>query len=309
MQGLTLSRKYFEAHGLPLIESRFGHVRDRIAAGLVGDGSECFGFDDELSRDHDWGPGFCVWLTADDYLAFGPALQEAIDGLPTVFEGFGPRRQSRWGQDRVCVFEIGAFYRRFIGCGQPPDDPEDWLMLPETALAACTNGEVFTDPPDEFSRRRRVLLDFYPEDVRLKKIASRCMTIGQSGQYNYPRCVKRGDVFGARYAMTKFCADYFSAVFLLNKRYLPFYKWVGRAASTLPLLGPASLDKITRLMGEAADPARCRELIESLCADLVGVLRAEALTEGTGDFLADHGPEVQRRIQHPGLRERDVWIG
>lgn len=47
----------------------------------------------------------------------------------------------------------------------------------------------------EFTRWRKTLLDFYPEDVRLKKIASRCMTIGQAGQYNLARCVKRGDFF------------------------------------------------------------------------------------------------------------------
>lgn len=308
MQGLTLSRKYFEACGLPLIESRFSHVRDRIAAGLVGDGSECYGFDDELSRDHDWGPGFCVWLTAEDFQSFGPDLQEAIDGMPPVFEGFGPRRQGRWGQGRIGVFEVGDFYQRFIGRQDPPDDPEEWLLIPEVALAACTNGAVFIDPAGEFTRRRRALLDFYPEDVRLKKIASRCMTIGQSGQYNYLRCIKRGDAFGARYAVIKFCADYFSAIFLLNKQYMPFYKWVARAAENLPLLGRTSRERITRLVGET-DPLDCQEIIASLCADLVGALQAENWTDSNSDFLVDHGPEVQRRIRHSALRERDVWIG
>ena len=134
------------------------------------------------------------------------------------------------------------------------------------------------------------------------------MTIGQSGQYNYPRCVRRGDAFGARYAIIKFCADYFSAVFLLNKRYMPFYKWVTRAAEKLPLLGPTSREKIVRLAVES-DPTECQELIASLCADLVSALQAKGWTESTSDFLVDHGPEIQRHIRHSGLRLRDVWIG
>ncbi len=308
MRGLTLSRNYFETCGRPLIEERFSHVRDRIAAGLAGDGSDCYGFDDEISRDHDWGPGFCVWLTADDYRAFGRELQQAIDELPAVFRGFGPRLQSRWGEGRVGVFEIDAFYRRFIGLEKAPDDPKQWLHLPETALAACTNGEVFFDPLGDFSRRRQALLDFYPEDVRLKKIASRCMTIAQAGQYNFPRCVKRGDVFGAQYALTKFCVDYFSAVFLLNKRYMPFYKWVVRAAETLPVLGKTGRKKTVALIRET-DSFRRREIIEDLCADLITVLKAENWTDSASDFLADHGPAIQQRIAHPGLRELNVWIG
>jgi len=62
MQGLSLCEKYFNEVGLPVLEKECGGLIDRMAFGLVGDGSECYGFDDKISRDHDWGAGFCIWL-------------------------------------------------------------------------------------------------------------------------------------------------------------------------------------------------------------------------------------------------------
>ncbi|MCK7515360.1 MAG: DUF4037 domain-containing protein [Desulfobacterales bacterium] len=219
MKGLEIAGQYFRLHGAPMIEQKFGAVQDRIAAGLVGEGSECFGFDDSLSQDHDWGPSFCLWLTKEDFDAFGESLRQEYENLPKEFDGVPARTVSAWGTGRVGVFEIGAFYRQFTGREDLPETVSQWRALPEANLAVCTNGRVFVDPLGEFTRIREGFLAFYPEDVMLKKIASRCMTAAQAGQYNYYRCVRRGEHAAAQYAEAKFIGDVISIVFLLNKRY------------------------------------------------------------------------------------------
>lgn len=307
MTGLDLAARYFQAHGASLIERRFADRRDEIAAGLVGPGSECFGFDDELSRDHDWGPGFCLWLTAEAHHAIGAPLQAALAELPPAFEGFSPRRTSTWGSGRIGVSEVGAFYRALIGLERAPHSPDEWRRIPETSLAVATNGAVFVDPSGEFSRIRGHLLDFYPEDVRLKKIASRCMTIAQAGQYNLPRCAQRRELVAARCAEARFCADVLSLVFLLNRRYAPFYKWRHRAVQALPFLG----DSTHRLLADLVASygfAKKKRIVEETCAALTAGLRRQGLSDAPGDFLLDHGPQVQQRIRDPQLRGADVWL-
>ncbi|KQC06434.1 MAG: hypothetical protein APR62_07960 [Smithella sp. SDB] len=308
MNGLTISERYFHEHGLPMILERFPLHTDRIACGLVGDGSECFGFDDEISRDHDWGPGFCVWLTRDDYDDIAEELIQKYEQLPSTFMGFGSRRQSEWGNDRVGVFEIGNFYSRYIGYKSVPQNNEEWMIVPESALAAATNGKVFYDPLGEFSSIRNRLLQFYPDDVRLKKMAARCMTIAQSGQYNLGRCIKREDQFAIRYAETKFCIDVISLIFLLNRRYTPFYKWMSRSLIELPRLGKEFFDKIGLLI-RTADSRLKPEIAEEICSMIIAELKAEDLTDSSSTFLLDHGPIIQSKIKDEKLRKRNVWIG
>ena len=308
MKGLELAERYFHELGLPMITERFPLHAPRIACGLVGDGSECYGFDDEISRDHDWGPGFCIWLTPEDYSEIGEALMREYEKLPGTFMGFGPRRTSQWGGGRVGIFEIGAFYKRFIGRGNIPQSLEDWLFIPEQAIAAATNGKVFSDELGVFSSFRKHLLDFYPEDIRLKKIAARCMTTAQAGQYNLGRCLTRGDLFASQYAETKFCADTISLMFLLNRRYTPYYKWMYRALGTLPMQGETINDAIVELM-VSSDPQTKLPIVEKICTTIIDMLREQGLTDSSSDFLLDHGPQVQSRIRDSAIRERNVWIG
>ena len=305
MKGLDLAEKYFKAHGLPMIQAKFSDYSNRIAAGLVGPGSECFGYDDEISRDHDWGPGFCLWLTKEDYQQIGAALVQAYRDLPREFAGFGPRKTSKGEEGRVGAIEIIAFYRKYTGLDHLPENLMEWLQLPEQALSVCTNGKVFYDPSGFFSEWRNRLLLFYPEDIRIKKIASRCMTIGQSGQYNFARSLQRKNYFAARHAEAQFCFDVLSLVFLLNKIYSPYYKWMHQAVKELPILGMAINLKISEMIMLMDYKAKIG-IIENICAMLIETLNSEGLTNSASDFLVEHAPIIQRKIKNPDLRNHFV---
>ena len=82
MKGLELCRSYYEEVGAPALRERLPELMPRAAAGLCGQGSDCLGLDDEYSRDHDFGPGFCLWLSDADFAEYGEALQQAYDALP-----------------------------------------------------------------------------------------------------------------------------------------------------------------------------------------------------------------------------------
>ena len=80
MNGLTLSRKFYDNYGEAMLREQFPELLPHIAVGLCGSGSECFGFDDEISQDHDFEPGFCLFLPGEELVNRRSAflLEEAL---------------------------------------------------------------------------------------------------------------------------------------------------------------------------------------------------------------------------------------
>ena len=46
MKGLELAEKFYYEYGEKMLNDNFSHIKNHIAVGLVGSGSECFGFDE-----------------------------------------------------------------------------------------------------------------------------------------------------------------------------------------------------------------------------------------------------------------------
>lgn len=311
MKGLELSELFYREQVQPVLEQKFAAVVPRIAVGLVGEGSQCFGYDDEISRDHDWGAAVCLWLTADDYNQYGAAIQQALMELPKTFQGF----PVSWQPGRNGVLETGAFYRKYLAVEGVPMTIGQWLNIPEHHLATVTNGKVFADPLGKFSAVRQELLQGYPEDIRKKKLAARCMTIAQSGQYNYPRVMARGDKVAAAQTEGEFIGAVISAVYLLNNWYTPFYKWMHHGVRQLPCLGTAVSDLLQQMtaypaagMEEQAYYVHKIELMQQICALLVTELHRQGLSHSQDPFLVEQGLQVHKCISHEGLRNTNPWV-
>ncbi len=316
MKGLELSKCYYHQLGRPFLERQFPDYLDRIAAGLVGEGSECFGFDDEISRDHDFGARFCIWLPSDVFWEVGMVMRQAYKrlveetvtflGEPVAVE------HAVGGAQRSGVFSIEGFYTGLLGHVPLPEKEEDWFMFRESALAAATNGEVFEDQAGIFTKVRQGFQAYYPENVRLKKLAQALAYMAQTGQVNYARCMWRGDVFTAGICVNEFIRAAFSALFLLNRRYMPYYKWAFRA-----LENATTLLKIREELRELQMSGGQQEtwkseltiqkqtlkgkdhklrLIEQICTEMAEELRAQGLSDLKEDFLLPHALQVHKRI-------------
>ena len=304
MKGLELSRALFDECLRPLLEREAPQLLPLVAAGLVGEGSECFGFDDERSQDHDWGASLCLWLPDDSpENAFG-TLDSLLTGLPERFRGV-PLRVHAPG--RTGVFRVGAFYRSLIGRADAPESAEDWIAVPEPSLAAATNGAVFYDGAGAFSGVRERLLAYYPEDARRFRLAQCAALAGQTGQYNYARCLMRGETAAAQIIRGRFLENTAALIFLLNRRYRPFYKWSWRALRMLPLLG-AETDELADRLSVLPDGPDAAALMEKIASGIIGELRRQGLSDSGSDFLMDHIGALLGGVQDEKLRMRGISL-
>ena len=139
------------------------------------------------------------------------------------------------------------------------------------------------------------------------------MGMAQAGQYNLLRSLKRGETATAMLAAARFSEQAVSMTFLLNKRYMPFYKWAHRGVEQLPILGRETAACVTALAGldwrlGPRVEAVAGDIVESLCRDVAGRLRSDGLSDADGDWLVEHGPSVQARIETPELQRMSVML-
>ena len=308
MKGIELSRLYFEEAKKSLFET-FPDYEDRIAAGLSGEGSECFGYDDDLSRDHDYEPSFCLWVSQSDYEKIGFKLERFYAKLPKEFMGI--KRLPSPPDNRRGVIITEEFFTRFTGFPHGPETARDWLGIPSYFLAEATNGEIFYDKGGRFSAIREKLAAGYPDDVRLKKLSAHLAAMGQSGQYNYARCKSRGETGAAQLAVMEFVKHALEAAHLINNRYCPFYKWAYRSLRNLPVLSELEpiLEYLTETPNDDDTASEKNEMIDNIAYLFIAELKEKNLTDATCNNLDTHAISVNYRISDGEIRNMNLMTG
>lgn len=312
MKGLDLSKKFYEQFGAPMLSKQFPHLEGLVAVGLVGAGSECFGFDDEISVDHDFEPGFCIFLP-DETIIDRKAefqLERAYAKLPKEFEGFKRLKISPVGGTRHGIIRTSDFYISKIGRPSPPKELKDWFSIPEYSLAEATNGEIFRDDLGEFSSIRKSLFSM-PEDVKIKKVAGHLLLMAQSGQYNYSRCISRKETGAAQLALFEFVSSALACSFLLSGKYMPFYKWRFRALCNLDGFADIA-PSLEMLISTPNDPDSANKklcIIEKIAKVFISSLKEKSLTDATCNNLENHAYSVNDKIADPSLRNTSILYG
>ncbi len=311
MQGLEIAEKFYNEYGKAMLETEFPDEIGEIAVGLVGEGSECMGFDDELSKDHDFEPAFCLWIDENAYHKFGFKLERAYAKLPKEFMGLKRNPLSPAGGNRHGVIITNEFYQKLLGAPNAPDTITRWLYTPSQNLLSASDGKVFRDDSGKFSAVRNIIKKGYPEDIRLKKIAAHAAIMSQSGQYNYQRLIDRGETGAAQLAAFEFVKHCISIIYLLNNAYEPFYKWAYRGMRDLPVLSDLefALIGLTELGNSKKQANEKREIIEEIAKMVIDEFKAQNITKATCNNLDTHAFSVTDHIKNPELRNMNIMEG
>lgn len=246
VSGMELCRAYYETHGRAMIHEKFPQYEARIAVGLAGEGSDCFGYDDEISQDHDWGPSFLMWVSDQVYEEIGQQLQAAYEELPRTFLGY-TCHTSRQGAGRRGVQTIRNFYGRLLGMehmegiyrAMETENPGliPFRQMEESALAAAVNGSVFRDDEGIFSQIRVLLAEQYPERLRYLRLAEAAARFCQYGQYNSGRMLRRGDELSCRLMLGSAAREALKLVYYMEGKFPPHDKWLAEGIRRMEKAG------------------------------------------------------------------------
>jgi hypothetical protein len=331
MTGLELSRRFFFEEGLPLLQGAFPEIAGRAAGGLIsgglpsGCGSEVMGFDDEESRDHNWGPRFFLILSEEDNSAHGDDVRIYLNrNLPDVFLGYETVYTSM-PHERAHVVTVREVIEGNLGTARVLTKVQDWLAVSEHKLYELTCGTVYHEPCPTITPALEPYR-YYPDDVWLKRLGYIWPAFMQAGQAI--KSAKRGDAVTTNLYLTWGASCVMRASYLFRRRYAPCNKWLYRGFSELPDLphGLAHLirdifskpdlslveSRLMSLLKHVATLANDSGLLEAIPLDLGGTYPYGPFYHYTGEFTHSFErilPETVRGCPFEGPEDMRILFG
>jgi hypothetical protein len=260
VSGAVLSRAYYESLVRPAIAARWPGLPH--AAGRFGSGSDVLGYDDAVSRDHDFGLRVNLLVPAD----FTEQVDVYLDAvLPDQFDGYPTRFATSWDlrvRHRAEVEDVKTFVASRTGIADATSlSVADWLSLTGQAVLEVTAGPVFVDTAGELTAARERLA-WYPADLWAYVVATDWARLAQELPF-VGRAAERGDDLGSRVTASRLADVAIHLAHLLERQWPPYAKWTGTSLSRLPAAG-ATVKPLLRAL--SADDWRSREdgLIDAL---------------------------------------------
>jgi len=229
--GGALALAYFRDVVQPILDARWAGMP--YAAARLGSGSDVLGYDDLVSRDHDWGLRLNLLVPRELTAGVDAALE---NDLPNAFQGHPVRFATTWDpavRHRVQVEDVTTFVRSRTGLDLSASwSLADWLSLTGQAVLEVTGGAVFEDNAGDLSGARR-RLEWYPDDLWRYVVATDWAAIGQELPF-VARTAGREDDLGSRLIASRLVATAIHLAHLLERRWQPYPKWAAHSLIQLP---------------------------------------------------------------------------
>jgi len=273
---IDISRRFFTDLILPILQEHFPAETNQTAFGVFGYGSEALRLDDELSRDHHWGLRIDALMPAEVFeQRRGEMARVLAERLPSHYQGHSLREGHLAGAG-FAPDSLPTYMERTIGISSAPQTHAEWLDIPEEDIIHIINGEVWHDPAGDFTALRQHFAAYYPEPVRLRRIAHWCRYCSGMGSYALKRALLRDDWF---YATTRFSNALRLSIqlaFLLDRRYFPYDKWLMAHFRRLPRM----YGRMAVFVDEALDGTTGWERKLDLLHELADVLDRTLVEDG-----------------------------
>lgn len=308
MTGLALARSFYENLAAPAFKRDTPDLYGKLAFGLVGPGSECYGYDDETSRDHDWGPRVGVWSPDDLPQKELERLRTVYGKLPKRYLGYGPIERLDRTARRDGILPARRYFQQLIGFPEPPRRPLEWFAVPEWALSISVNGAVFEDNDGTVTTWRKSLMDYFPDAVRRKKLAVHLKRAGQAGQYNVYRTIQRGDVPVTFHQVALFLRESAALLHLIHGVFMPIEKWIYRSLRDLPGRSQTVsglLEEIAAIFPTTIQINTTEALLAAInrtANEILREIRDAGWTDADVPFLYDCGLEIEASIGDESVR-------
>lgn len=246
--GIKLSERFYNEAVKEELEKNYPDLD--YAAALIGRGSEVLGYDDKMSTDHHWGPRFYLFLKDNDFQKYNLEIKEFLSqNLPTSFLGYSTNWSEPDPNDsmnqilvekekspinhRIEIYTVKSYLRENLHISTLELSQLDWFSIPEKILLEITSGKVFYDSYGELTHARKTL-SYYPHTIwlfrtlaQLDRISQEMAFVGRTGGI--------GDDLGSMIETNRLVRYIMEMAFILEKKYIPYQKWFGRAFDDLPI--------------------------------------------------------------------------